>query len=92
MIAYFPKYISSRAIFLYFVLLIVVSLAFAYPMYWYWWLFGAVEVAGFFYFSNVLSKGWGKIESKRFERNILFDILRRIIVWHTQEWIRSIAL
>ena len=75
MIAYFPKYISSRAIFLYFVLLIVVSLAFAYPMYWYWWLFGAVEVAGFFYFSNVLSKGWGKIESKRFERNIFWASL-----------------
>ena len=75
MITYFPKYFTSRAIFLYAVLLVVIPLAFRYPMYWYWWLFGIIEVVGFFYFGNVLSKAWGGIDSKKFEKKIFSSSL-----------------
>lgn len=79
MINYFPKFFTNRAIFLYFILLITISVAFSHPMVWYWWLFGAVEVAGFFYFSNVLTKDWqgyyGKaLEKKYFSTALLLRI------------------
>lgn len=67
---YFPKYFTDRAIMLYVVILLLVSLAFGYPMQWYWWLFGLVEVAGFFYFSNLLTKSWAIYSGKVLERKI----------------------
>lgn len=61
MLTYFPKYFSDRAILVYVVLLLLVPIAFGYPMAWYWWLFGLVEVCTFFYFSNVLTKEWRRL-------------------------------
>lgn len=63
----FPKYFTDRAILLYVVLLLLVPLVFGFPMPWYWWLFGIVEVAGFFYFSNMISKGWSNFSGKNLE-------------------------
>ena len=70
MISYFPKFFSSKAIYLYIALLLVVSVAFGYPMKWYWWLFGLVEVIGFFYFSNRLSLQWGRYSDRTFEKKL----------------------
>lgn len=55
---------------LYAVLLVVVTLVFWYPMHWYWWVIGIMEVAGFFYFGSVLSKDWQKYSPKLFERKL----------------------
>lgn len=72
MVKFFPKYISTRAIALYFVLLLLVPLAFGYPMKWFWWIFGIVEVTVFFFFSNELSKGWGQVSDRAFVKNVFW--------------------
>lgn len=70
MIDYFPRYFSNRAIMLYSILLIAVTLVFWYPMHWYWWIIGIIEVAGFFYFSSAVSRDWRRYSSKIFERKL----------------------
>lgn len=77
---FFPKYFADRAISIYVVLLILVSLAFGYPISWYWWLFGLVEVGSFFFFSNALSKEWRKYQGKDLEHRLFFaSVVIRII-------------
>ena len=71
MIPYFPKYFSNRAIVLYISLLLFLPVVFSFPMPWYWWLFGIVEVTGFFYFSYALTRQWQPIPSKKFENRVL---------------------
>lgn len=75
MINYFPKYFSSRAIGLYLALLLIIPVVFQHPMNWYWWLFGIVEVAGFFYFSNALTKSWRTLRAETFERKLFLSAL-----------------
>lgn len=75
MTSFFPKYFSDRAILLYVVLLVLVSLAFGYPMPWYWWLFGIAEVAIFFYYSNQLTKAWGGLGGKPMEHKLFYTSL-----------------
>lgn len=67
---YFPKYFSNRAILLYSALLLIITLVFWYPMHWYWWIIGIIEVAGFFYFSSAVSRDWRRYSSKIFERKL----------------------
>ena len=83
MLSYFPKYFSDRAIYLYVALLLIVSVAFGYPMAWYWWLFGLVEVAGFFYFSNQLSRQWSRYSSRYFEKRLFSTALWIRLVYVT---------
>ena len=54
MLRYFPKYYTDRAMYVYFALLVCVPIIFGYPMEWYFWIFGIVEVVGFFYFAHQL--------------------------------------
>lgn len=75
MITYFPKYFTNRAIFVYVLLLLLMPIFFGYPMHWYWWLFGIAEVAGFFYFTNVLSKTWQCYHGKAFENKLYSSAL-----------------
>jgi hypothetical protein len=70
MINSLPKYITEKAIALYLVLLLVTPILWGYPMEWYSWLFGMVEVIGFFYFSKVLSFQWSAYSVKYFERKL----------------------
>lgn len=72
MVNYFPKYITNRAIGVYLTLLLIIPLAFRYPMHWYWMLFGLVEVVSFFYFSYTISKRWLWLSGKRFEQTLLY--------------------
>lgn len=39
-------------------------------MSWYWWLFGIVEVVGFFILSHYLSKQWSRLRSITFEKKL----------------------
>ncbi len=51
-------------------------------MVWYWWVFGIVEVVGFFVASSVLSRKWGLIKSKTFEKNLFWTsfVIRAVVV------------
>ncbi|MCQ2179208.1 MAG: glycosyltransferase family 39 protein [Bacteroidales bacterium] len=73
MLTYFPKFFANRAMLLYAILLLLIPLAFGYPMAWYWWLFGIAEVCGFFYFSNALSKVWFNYQGTRMERTLFLS-------------------
>ena len=59
MLTYLPNTISRKSMSFYFITLVVVSmLFFSRILPFYMMLFGIVEVCGFFYFSNDLSKRW----------------------------------
>jgi len=82
MLNYFPKYFTNKAIVLYIIALLAVAVVFSrYVMYWYVYLFGLIEVFGFFYFSNVLSKKWALILSKNFEKKIFIIALVIRVIW-----------
>lgn len=70
MIGYFPKYYTDKAMLVYFALLICVPILFGYPMEWYFWIFGIIEVVGFFYFANILPQKWAHYSSKAFTKEL----------------------
>lgn len=68
----FPKYIATKAITLYGVLLLGISLVFMkYAMKPVWWIFGITEVVGFFWGSYVCSRKWLHLSYKHFIQNII---------------------
>lgn len=73
--AIFPRQFSTLAIAAYLVgLLAVAGLASSVNMVmdWYWWVFGIVEVVGFFLASANLSKSWKNLKSKTFEKKLFW--------------------
>ena len=70
MLGYFPKYYTDKAMLIYFALLVCVPVIFGYPMEWYFWIFGIVEVVGFFFFANQLPKRWEHYSSKTFTKEL----------------------
>ena len=82
MLNYFPKFFSNRAIILYLSALVIVSVVFFAKMLpVIWWAFGLVEVIGFFYFSNKLTRKWGNITPESFTKKILTTSLILRISW-----------
>ena len=65
-----PKNITSKAMYVYFALLVCVPVIFGYPMEWYFWIFGIVEVVGFFYFAHQLPIAWKNYSSKAFAKKL----------------------
>ena len=71
MLNYFPKFFTSKAITLYFAALLVVTVLYmSKAMSLLWWIFGAVEVVGFFYFSNQLTRRWANYSEKKFSKKL----------------------
>lgn len=70
MLSYFPKYYTDKAMYVYFALLVCVPVLFGYPMEWYFWIFGIVEVVGFFYFANQLPQRWAHYTPKTFTKEL----------------------
>lgn len=82
MLNYFPKYFTSKAITLYLAALMVVSVLFInMVMSIVWWIFGIVEVAGFFYFSNQLTRKWANYSEKTFSKKLFQTALILRVVW-----------
>jgi len=79
---YFPKYFTSKSIFLYLGVLVLCNIIFishALPLIW--WAFGIVEVISFFYFSNQLTRKWSTISPKKFIKNLFQTALFIRLVW-----------
>lgn len=70
MLGYFPKYYTDKAMLIYFALLVCVPIIFGYPMEWYLWILGIVEVVGFFYFANQLPQKWAHYSPKTFTKEL----------------------
>jgi len=82
MLTYFPKYFTSKAIALYMIVLVFCNMIFfknALSMMW--WVFGLVEVIGFFYFANQLTRQWGKFSTKKFVKQLFKTALVIRLVW-----------
>lgn len=82
MLNYFPKYFSNKAIVLYLATITVVSFVFFRQiMYWYWFIFGIVEVVLFFYYTSFLTKKWSHLSQKMFIRKIFTVSIVIRIIW-----------
>lgn len=75
MLSYFPKYYTDKAMYVYFALLVCVPVIFGYPMEWYFWIFGIVEVVGFFYFAHQLPIAWKNYLPKAFVKKLFTTAL-----------------
>ena len=75
MLSYFPKYYTDKAMYVYFALLVCVPVIFGYPMEWYFWIFGIVEVVGFFYFAHQLPIDWQHYSPKAFTKKLFTTAL-----------------
>ena len=75
MLNYFPKYYTDKAMYVYFALLVCVPVIFGYPMEWYFWIFGIVEVVGFFYFAHKLPIEWKNYSPKVFTKKLFTTAL-----------------
>ncbi len=81
MLSYFPKYYTDKAMYVYFALLVCVPVIFGYPMEWYFWIFGIVEVVGFFYFAHQLPIAWKNYSPKAFVKKLFITALIIRIVY-----------
>ena len=75
MLSYCPKYYTDKAMYVYFALLLCVPVIFGYPMEWYFWIFGIVEVVGFFYFAHQLPIAWKNYSPKDFTKKLFTTAL-----------------
>ena len=79
-----PRWITERSMYLYVGLLFVVAMLFrGYLMPWYYVLFGLVEVCGFFYYSNYLTKEWNAsvVRPRIFEKRLFITSLSIRVVY-----------
>ena len=82
MLNYFPKYFTQKAMLLYVISLAAVTgIFFSHAMSWIWIFFGLVEVIGFFYFSNELTRHWGKTSPKVFTKRLFTNALIIRLIW-----------
>ena len=79
---FIPKTVTSIAMFAYVAAIICCNMLFASHMLaWQWWFFGAIEVLGFFYFANHLSKQWYYLKSMHFTQKLFWMALFLRLLW-----------
>lgn len=72
-LAYIPSKLTIPCIVIYLCMLVLCAFLYTqYSLNWYWWVIGLVEVVGFFYFSNYLTKEWINYPPKSFEKNLFW--------------------
>lgn len=72
-LTYFPKYLSRKAIVVYLISLLSVSILYVqYALPWWLMLFGIISVVVFFHYSSLLSKEWQIFSSKGFEKKLFW--------------------
>lgn len=79
---FIPKSVTSIAMLTYAVAIMCCNILFANNILaWQWWFFGAIEVWGFFYFSNRLSKQWFHLKSIHFTQKLFWMALFLRLLW-----------
>ena len=78
----FPRKVTNSAVITYFFAMMA-CLGFyrSHIMDWQWWLFGLVEVLGFFYLSNRQSKVWINMAPNNFAKKIFWTALVLRVAW-----------
>lgn len=79
---FIPKSVTNTAMLTYVVAIMCCNILFASQILeWRWWFFGAIEVLGFFYFSNKLSKQWLHLKSMHFTQKLFWIALFLRLFW-----------
>ena len=82
MLNYLPKYFTNKAIQLYVGALVLISLVFfGHSLPFMFMAFGLVEVTGFFYFSNLLTKKWSTYSPKKFRKSLFQTAFLIRLAW-----------
>lgn len=80
--SFIPKRVTSWAMLTYVAAILCCNILFASQMlHWQWWFFGAIEVLGFFYFANRLSKGWFYLTPLHFTQKLFWMAFFLRAVW-----------
>lgn len=82
LLPYIPKRVTSWAMLTYVAAICSCNILFASHMLnWQWWFFGAIEVLGFFYFANRLSKGWFYLKPLHFTQKLFWSAFFLRALW-----------
>lgn len=80
--SFIPKRVTSWAMLTYVAAILCCNILFASHMLnWQWCFFGAIEVLGFFYFANRLSKGWFYLKSLHFTQKLFWTAFFLRAIW-----------
>lgn len=80
--SFIPKRVTNWAMLTYVAAILCCNILFAsHMLHWQWWFFGAIEVLGFFYFANRLSKGWFYLKPIHFTQKLFWTALFLRAVW-----------
>lgn len=81
-LGYIPKRVTSWAMLTYVASICCCNILFAsHILHWQWWFFGVIEVLGFFYFANRLSKGWCYLKPLHFTQKLFWTALSLRALW-----------
>lgn len=82
MISYYPKTFTKKAVSVYIVLLMIISLVFTkFSMKFIFLLSGIISVVCFFHFSNVLPKKWAHVPDASFGKKLFITALAIRVFW-----------
>ena len=80
--SFIPKRVTSWAMLTYVAAIVCCNMLFmSHALHWQWWFFGAIEVLGFFYFANRLSKGWFYLKPMHFTQKIFWISFFLRAIW-----------
>lgn len=80
--SFIPKRVTSWAMLTYVAAICSCNILFAsHMLHWQWWFFGTIEVLGFFYFANRLSKGWFYLTPMHFTQKLFWTALLLRALW-----------
>lgn len=81
-LSFIPKRVTSWAMLTYVAAICCCNILFASHMLnWQWWFFGAIEVLGFFYFANLLSKQWFHLKPLPFTQKLFWTAFFLRALW-----------
>ncbi len=79
---FIPKRVTSWAMLTYVAAIVCCNMLFmSHALHWQWWFFGAIEVLGFFYFANRLSKLWIYLKPMHFTQKLFWMAFFLRIIW-----------
>ena len=79
---FIPKSVTSTAMLTYVAAMMCCNILYASQMLaWQWWFFGVIEVLGFFYFANRLSKLWFHLKPIHFTQKLFWIALFLRLLW-----------
>lgn len=80
--SFIPKRVTSWAMLTYVAAICSCNILFAsHMLHWQWWFFGTIEVLGFFYFANRLSKGWLYLKPVHFTQKLFWISFFLRAIW-----------